>query len=228
MAAVSDDARFSAYLDELSAALGHAERGAGLCGYCSGLMLPLERKSVEPLAARLDPLRTRARHQALHHFVVTLNWSDVEVLERVRQYVSSRMDLKGEVYWIVDDTDFRKKGGHSVGVARQYCGVIGKQDNCQVAVSVSLATPAASVPIAFRLYLLEAWAGDAGRREKAGVPKQIEFAPKPDIALAQMQAAHGAGCPTRGLPPARGGHRGLSATWSTRSPRCAGRSRWKS
>ncbi|PPU69645.1 IS701 family transposase, partial [Xanthomonas cucurbitae] len=124
-------------------------------------MLPLERKSVEPLAAHVDPLRTRARHQALHHFVAKSDWSDAAVLERVRQYVSSHMDLKGEVYWIVDDTGFRKKGKHSVGVTRQYCGEIGKQDNCQVAVSVSLATPAASVPMAFGLYLPEAWAADA-------------------------------------------------------------------
>ncbi|WP_223214333.1 MULTISPECIES: IS701 family transposase [Xanthomonas] len=193
MAAVSHQARFSAYLDDLSAALGHADRAASLHGYCRGLMLPLERKSVEPLAAHVDPLRTRARHQALHHFVAKSDWSDAAVLERVRQYVSSHMDLKGEVYWIVDDTGFRKKGKHSVGVTRQYCGEIGKQDNCQVAVSVSLATPAASVPMAFGLYLPEAWAADAAKREKAGVPEEIAFATKPEIALAQMQAACAAG-----------------------------------
>ena len=193
MAAVSNKARFSAYLDELSAALGHADRTAGLRDYCSALMLPLERKSVEPLAAHLDPLRTRARHQALHHFVAKSEWSDAAMLERVGRYVSSLLDLKDEVYWIVDDTGFRKKGRHSVGVARQDCGEIGKQDNCQVAVSVSLATPAASIPIAFRLYLPEDWASDAARRGKAGIPHEIEFATKPQIALAQMKAAHATG-----------------------------------
>ncbi|QRN43288.1 hypothetical protein GDR29_12510 [Xanthomonas oryzae pv. oryzae] len=97
-------------MDELSAGLGYADRAAGLHGYCRGLMLPLERKSVEPLAAHLDPLRTRAQHQALHHFVAKSDWSDAAVLERVRQYVSSRMELKGEVYWIVDHTGFSQEG----------------------------------------------------------------------------------------------------------------------
>lgn len=193
MAASNSEARFSAYLDRLCSVLGHADREEGLRGYCSALMLPLERKSVEPLAAQLDPLRTRARHQALHHFVAKSAWSDEAVLAQVRQHVCSQMDLKGAVYWIVDDTGFRKKGRHSVGVARQYCGEIGKQDNCQVAVSVSLATPAASVPIAFRLYLPEAWIIDKARREKAGIPEDVTFATKPEIALAQMQAAKAAG-----------------------------------
>lgn len=193
MAAASRSDRWSAYLDELCTVLGHADRAAGLRGYCSGLLLPLERKSVEPLAAHLDPTRVRARHQALHHFVAKSEWSDEAVLTRVREYVSARMDLKGEVYWIVDDTGFRKKGRHSVGVARQYCGEIGKQDNCQVAVSLSLATPAASVPMAFGLYLPEAWAEDAARRKAAGIPEQIGFATKPAIALAQVEAACAAG-----------------------------------
>lgn len=115
------------------------------------------------------------------------------MLEQVRQHVGARLDLKNEVYWVVDDTGFRKKGQHSVGVARQYCGEIGKQDSCQVAVSLSLATPAASVPIAFGLYLPEAWACDATRLEKAGVPKEVQFATKPEIALAQIHAANAAG-----------------------------------
>lgn len=193
MATIRSRDGLSAYLDELCSVLGHADRAAGLRGYCSGLMLPLERKSVEPLAAHLDPTRVRAQHQALHHFVAKSEWSDVAVLARVREHVSARMDLKGEVYWIVDDTGFRKKGRHSVGVARQYCGQIGKQDNCQVAVSLSLATSAASVPMALRLYLPEAWTEDAVRRQKAGIPEEIGFATKPEIALAQVEAACEAG-----------------------------------
>lgn len=186
---------FDRYLDRLCEALGHADRAAGLTGYCRGLMQPLERKSVEPLAAYLDPQHVRARHQALHHFVAQSEWSDAAVLERVRAQVLSRLDVSQAVYWIVDDTGFRKKGRHSVGVARQYCGELGKQDHCQVAVSVSLATAAASVPVAWRLYLPQEWADDAERRERAGVPRDIAFATKPEIALSQIQAARATGVP---------------------------------
>jgi SRSO17 transposase len=145
--------RFEQYMEHLAGGLGHADRHSGLRGYCSGLMLPLERKSVEPMAASIDPLRASARHQALHHFVAQADWSDEEMLRRVAQWVVPRMELSAGAFWIVDDTGFPKKGEHSVGVGRQYCGQLGKQDNCQVAVSVSLATEAASVPMAYRLYL---------------------------------------------------------------------------
>jgi SRSO17 transposase len=92
-------------------------------------------------------------------------------------------------YWIVDDTGFPKQGMHSVGVARQYCGQLGKQDNCQVAVSLSVANDHASLPVAYQLYLPETWAGDPERRAKAGVPEEIGFATKPEIALAQIRQA---------------------------------------
>jgi SRSO17 transposase len=97
--------------------------------------------------------------------------------------------------WIIDDTGIPKKGKHSVGVARQYCGQLGKQDNCQVAVSLSLANHAASLPVAYRLYLPEDWASDAARRKKAGVPAEIGFATKPEMALEQIRAACAAGLP---------------------------------
>lgn len=195
MAARDGDRGFESYLDVLSEALGHADRAAGLKDYCRGLLLPLERKSIEPLAAHVAPEQVRARHQALHHFVAKSEWSDVAVLERVRAHVTTQMDLGGEVFWIVDDTGFRKKGRHSVGVARQYCGEIGKQDNCQVAVSLSLATAAASVPVAWQLYLPEEWALDTPRRTRAGVPPEAAFATKPEIALAQIRQAVGSGVP---------------------------------
>jgi len=189
------DRGFESYLDVLSEALGHADRAAGLKDYCRGLLLPLERKSIEPLAAHVAPEQVRARHQALHHFVAKSEWSDEAVLERVRAHVTAQMDLGGEVFWIVDDTGFRKKGRHSVGVARQYCGEIGKQDNCQVAVSLSLGTAAASVPVAWQLYLPEEWARDTPRRTRAGVPPDVAFATKPEIALAQIRQAVGSGVP---------------------------------
>lgn len=190
------ETRFETYLEHLCSALGHADRREGLRGYCRGLMLPLARKSVEPLAASIDPHSVRARHQSLHHFVAKSDWSDTAVLERVVAWIlPTMMRSSAERYWIIDDTGFPKKGQHSVGVARQYCGQLGKQDNCQIAVSLSLATEAASFPIAWRLYLPEAWAQNSERRLRAGVPEAVQFLTKPEIALAQVKAAQAAGTP---------------------------------
>src|ERR1700716_3665140 len=161
--------RFEQYLDHLAQGLGHADRRAGLGGYCTGLMLPLSRKSVEPMAAGGDPLHASARHQALHHFVAKADWSDEEMLRRVSQWVVPRIDLSGCGFWIIDDTGLPKKGKHSVGVARQYCGVLGKQDNCQVAVSISLANEQFSLPVRYQLYLPQSWADDPVRRDQCKV-----------------------------------------------------------
>jgi len=187
--------RFEQYMEHLAAGLGHADREAGLRGYCTGLILPGSRKSVEPMAARIDPLHASARHQALHHFVAQAEWSEAEMLRRVAQWVVPKMDFSAGGCWIIDDTAFPKKGTHSVGVARQYCGVLGKQDNCQVAVSLSLATEQASVPVAYRLYLPKEWAEDAARRRKAGVPAEVGFATKTEIALTQLEALLAEGAP---------------------------------
>jgi SRSO17 transposase len=187
--------RFEQYMGHLAEGLGHLDRHAGLNDYCTGLMLPLSRKSVEPMAARVDPLHASARHQSLHHFVAKAEWSDAELLRRVSQWVVPKMDLSAGAFWIIDDTGFPKKGKHSVGVARQYCGVLGKQDNCQVAVSLSLASAQASVPVAYRLYLPKAWAEDAERRNKAGVPAEVNFATKTQIALAQLETLLAEGAP---------------------------------
>jgi SRSO17 transposase len=187
--------RFDRYLDHLSAGLGHLDRHAGLKGYCTGLMLPLARKSVEPMAARVDPMRASARHQSLHHFVAKAEWSDSEMLRRVAQWVVPQMDFSRGGWWIIDDTGFPKKGKHSVGVARQYCGMLGKQDNCQVAVSVSLACDQGSVPVAWQLYLPEDWSKDLVRRRAAGVPEEVHFATKTQIALAQLRTLLAEGAP---------------------------------
>ena len=180
--------RFERYMEHLAGGLGHMDRHAGLIGYCTGLMLPLSRKSVEPMAARVDPLHASARHQSLHHFVAKAEWSDEVMLNRVAQWVVPKMDSSAGGFWIVDDTGFPKKGKHSVGVTRQYCGVLGKQDNCQVAVSISLACEQASVPVAYQLYLPKEWAQDPARRKKAGVPAKIKFTTKTEIALQQLEA----------------------------------------
>ena len=182
--------RFAAYMDGLANAAGHADRHAPLKSYCTGLLLPGERKSVEPMAARLAPDNVRRTHQALHHLVADAPWNDEAMLAQVRREVLPTMQKHGPVVaWIVDDTGFPKQGKHSVGVARQYCGQMGKQDNCQVAVSLSVSTGSSSLPIAWRLYLPEVWCQDSERREQAGVPEGIVFQTKPELALEQIRQA---------------------------------------
>src|ERR1700757_1930080 len=123
-------------------------------------------------------------------------WDDAAVLAAVRAQVLPAIERHGPVlYWIVDDTSFPKQGMHSVGVARQYCGQLGKQDNCQVAVSLSVANDHASLPIAYQLFLPEVWANDPARRAKAGVPAAIGFESKTAIALGQLHQALGDGVP---------------------------------
>ena len=188
--------RFSTFIEGLVSVLGHADRAGPLRAYCLGLMMPCGRKSVEPLAAMTAPERTAAQHQSLLHFVGEGGWSDERVLAKVHEIVLPAIEQHGPIEaWIIDDTGFPKKGQHSVGVARQYCGQLGKQDNCQVAVSLSIANHAASLPVAYRLYLPEAWASDARRRQKAKVPEDVAFQTKPQIALEQIWAACQAGVP---------------------------------
>ena len=182
--------RFAAYLDSLAQAAGHVDRTVPLKNYCKGLLLAGERKSVEPMAARLAPENVRRMHQSLHHVVADAPWSDEEMLERVRRYALAAMRKQEPVVaWIVDDTGFPKKGKESVGVAHQYCGQLGKQENCRVAVSLSVSTKTLSVPVAYRLYLPESWIKDGPRRKKTGVPEQIQFQTKPRIALDQIRQA---------------------------------------
>ena len=164
--------RLAAYLDGLAQAAGHVDRTIPLKNYCTGLLLPGERKSVESMAARLAPDNVRRTHQSLHHLVADAPWSDEALLRQVRNQILPAMQRHGPVVeWVVDDTGFPKKGTHSVGVARQYCGQVGKQENCRVAVSLSVTAWTASLPIAWRLYLPESWADDAERRQEAGVPE---------------------------------------------------------
>jgi SRSO17 transposase len=159
-------------------------------------MLPGERKSVEPIAAKTAPARTAAQHQSLLHFVGIAPWSDEAVLAKVREQVLPAIERTGPIAaWIIDDTAFPKQGRHSVGVQHQYCGQLGKPANCQVAVSLSIANHSASLPVAFRLYLPKAWAEDMTRRHKAGVPPAIDFKSKPQIALEQIRWACEVGLP---------------------------------
>jgi SRSO17 transposase len=188
--------RFEAYIEQLASVIGHADRMVPLHDYCTGLLLPGERKSVEPMAALTAPAATAAKHQSLLHFVAIAPWSDEAVLTKMRQMALPKIEGLGAIEAsIVDDTGFPKKGKHSVGVARQYCGQLGKQDNCQAVVSLSVANHHASLPVAHRLYLPEVWANDPDRRKQAKVPEDIVFKTKPQIALDQLRAAHAAGIP---------------------------------
>src|SRR5216683_2035925 len=153
--------RFAAYVERLATVLGHQDRHEPLRAYVTGLCLPGERKSIEPMAARVDPRHVQSRHQSMHHFVADAPWDAAAVLR----------------------------------VARQYCGVLGKQDNCQVAVSVSIANEAVSLPVAYQLYLPETWARDRRRRRAVGVPDPITFQPKWQIALGQIQTVQAEGVP---------------------------------
>jgi SRSO17 transposase len=210
----TSESQFAVYVEGLAKALGHADRVAPLKAYCTGLILPGERKSVEPMAARLEPARVGAAHQSLHHFVAKADWSDEAVLAVVRAEVLPAIEQQGAIRaWIVDDTGFPKKGTHSVGVARQYCGQLGKQDNCQIAVSLSVANDHASLPVAWRLYLPEGWANDPERRAKAGVPEDVLFRTKPEIALNQIQTVLSAGVP-RGVVLADAGY-GIDTAFRT-------------
>ncbi len=188
------ESRFIAYVEAITAVLGHADRASPFRSYCAGLLLPGDRKSVEPMAARMQPARVQAAHQSLHHFVAKSEWSDDAVLAAVRAHLLPIIERRGRIRaLIIDDTGIPKKGKHSVGVARQYCGQLGKQENCQVAVSLSAANDHASLPIAYRLYLPHEWADDPDRRAEAGVPDDVVFQTKPQIALDQLRAALAAG-----------------------------------
>ena len=195
-ASEDSESRFARYVEGLTSAIGHADRAAPLRDYCVGLLAADGRKSVEPMAAVTAPAMVSAQHQKLLHFVANAPWSDERVLAKVRETAVLAIERHGPIeVWIIDDTSFPKQGTHSVGVHHQYCGQLGKQANCQVVVTLSIANHHASLPIAYRLYLPREWAEDAARRKKAHVPKAITFKTKPQIALEQIRWACAAGVP---------------------------------
>src|ERR1700751_5006464 len=190
------ESRFVRYVEGLTSVIGHPDRAGPLHDYCVGLVATEGRKSIEPMAAVTAPAEVSVQDQKMLHFVSNPPWPDEPVLAKVREMVVPQIERHGPIEaWIIDDTSFPKKGKHSVGVEHQYCGELGKQANCQVAVTLSIANHHASLPIAYRLYLPQSWAKDRKRRNKARVPKKIKFKTKPQIALEQMQEACAAGVP---------------------------------
>jgi SRSO17 transposase len=188
--------RFEAYVRELTSVIGHPERVRPLHDYCTGLLITDGRRSVEPIAAMTAPGTTSVQHQKLLHFVANSPWADKPMLAKVGELVLPAIVRREPIQaWITDDTSFPKSGSKSVGVQHQYCGQLGKQANCQVAVTLSIANHNASLPIAYRLYLPRKWARDKARRKKARIPKEISFETKPQIALEQIAEAVAAGVP---------------------------------
>lgn len=176
------------WLEPFLAALGRSEQRHWAPLYLQGLLGPGARKSVEPMAERVCPGQT----QQLHHFVCTSPWA-CEPLEQVLRQTADALVGGDDAVLIIDDTALPKQGRHSVGVKRQYCGVLGKQANCQALVSLTLAQREVPVPIALRLYLPEDWAQDEARRAVAKVPESVMFATKGSIALEQLDVARAAG-----------------------------------
>jgi SRSO17 transposase len=191
--------RFQDYVEDLGAVVGNDARRRGLGDYLGGLLLPGERKSMEPIAERLESENVSRRHQSIQHFVSEASWRDGPVRERVLGRVVPAMQSRGAIeHWIVDDTTLLKSGRHSVGVAIQYSGLVGTTANCQSLVSLSLATEAISMPVACELYLPEEWAHDRKRRLRAGVPPHLTFRTKVEMAVDQIRTAVAAGLP-RGI-----------------------------
>ena len=156
--------------------------------YLKGLILPGERKSVEPMAARVAPADT----QQLHHFVSTSPWATAPLEDELVK-AADRLVGGPEAVLVVDDTALVKQGRRSVGVKRQYCGQLGKRANCQSMVSLTLARAEVPVCVGLRLFLPEDWCGDAARRAAAGVPEAVGYRPKWQIALDEIDRVLAAG-----------------------------------
>lgn len=185
-------ARLASYFDEIGEQLGNDSRRQSFAIYAMGVLGDGERKSVEPIAARAcgDPAKADAAHQSLLHFVANARWSDEAVRRVAATHAVDAITKHGEVEaWIVDDTGMLKQGKHSVGVHRQYTGSAGKVTNCQVAVTLSVATAESHAPIDIELYMPRAWTDNAERRRGARVPDKLEFKTKPQLALDMMRRA---------------------------------------
>ena len=184
--------RLMAYFDRIGDVLGRKDRRESFAVYALGIFGDGERKSIEPIAARAcaDPARADAEHQRLLHFAVDSPWSDQGVRRAAARYAVDAMTEHSPIdSWIIDDTGFLKQGTHSVGVQRQYTGSAGKITNCQVGVSLTVATETEQLPIDFSLYLPESWTEDSTRRKEARIPDDVPFAMKSELALGMIRSA---------------------------------------
>jgi len=186
------------FLDGLGVHLRDKRQRASFAMYALGLLSDGERKSMEPIAARAagSPEHTHAMHERLIHFLAASPWSDAAVRNHAARHAVDAMQTHGPIHsWIIDDTGFLKQGKHSPGVQRQYTGSAGKTTNCQVGVSLVLATEHAHVASDFRLYIPESWVQDRERCRRAHIPDNIEYSPKWCLALDMIEKALAAGVP---------------------------------
>jgi SRSO17 transposase len=190
--------RLGGFFSTVGDALCNKKRRECFATYAFGLLSNLDRKSIEPIAAAAcaDPAVCDAHHQRLLHFAGNAAWDDEAVRQVAARYAIDAMQTRAAVRaWIIDDTGFLKKGDHSVGVQRQYSGTAGKIANCQIGVSLSVATAHAHMPIDFELYLPEAWTSDAARRFASKVPDEVSFKTKYELAIDMIARAVEAGIP---------------------------------
>jgi SRSO17 transposase len=193
--------RLKQYFDMIGLVLGNPERRASFATYAIGLLGDAERKSMEPIAARActSPAKIEAQHQRLGHFIRESKWSDVKVRAEASHYALELMTAREPIStWILDDTGFLKQGKHSVGVQRQYTGSAGKVTNCQIGVSLSVATRSDHLPIDFELYLPQKWIDDQALRAETRIPAELKFKTKPELALQMLERALQNGVP-RGI-----------------------------
>jgi len=181
-------AEFGRFMEPLVAELGRSERREGAVLYVEGLLTPGQRKSVEPMATRLQ-----VDYQKLQQFITDSPWEDGQVWAAIRREVVPVMEPLEA--WIIDETGWVKQGNKSVGVSHQYCGSVGKQANCQVSVHLTVSNGEVALPIGGRLYLPESWTSNRDRCVEAGVPETVEFLSKPEIALELIQQALADGVP---------------------------------
>jgi SRSO17 transposase len=179
--------KLEAFLADVLLCMGRKERRQHAKEYIRGLLMDGERKSIEPIANRLPD----GNVQALQQFVNQSPWSS----EKVRASLARKVEREfvPEAYWVIDEVSFPKQGKHSVGVARQYCGALGKTANCQVAVTLDLGTEESSTPLDWALYLPEQWIEDLERKRKAGIPEGVTFKSKPQLALDLIDEVRGWG-----------------------------------
>jgi SRSO17 transposase len=181
-------AHFAKFMTPLVANLGRSERRRAATRYVAGLLMPGQRKSIEPMAARL-----KVDSQSLQQLVTSSPWSDEALWRAIRQEVVPHLEPLEA--WVVDETGWLKQGQHSVGVSHQYCGAVGKQANCQVSVELVASGGWVVAPLGGRLYLPESWVQDHARCTEAGVPEAVKFQTKPQLGLELIRQAQADGVP---------------------------------
>ena len=183
------EGRIEQFVETVTAGMTKPQRRR-FAEYALGVVLPGDRKSMEPMAARIDPERPMARYKTFQRFISVSGWDDHTVRQAAFRWAQPALLSGGPpLGWTVDDTGYPKKGAHSVFVHRQYTGTVGKVTNCQVGVSLSVVTEHQSLPVDFDLYMPQVWADDPARRVQCKVPEELKFRTKPEIALELIEAA---------------------------------------